>query len=193
MKKNITVLLLALSLLAGCGGGGDKSTPAGDGGSNIKIGKTDGKYNLWEYMVPSADRTNNFIETKDDKTSKYKTTYTTTGDKVTEISDYAQNEKTIYTKRNDRVTISFEKDGASNGSYDLHLTAEKNGDITILTSTCKLSDHFDNKVINSKTFLDVIEIICNGKPGYYQKGVGEIAQGETLDAKGTSSVRVLAN
>ncbi len=206
MKRDITLaLFLSLALLTGCGG--DKPTESEDKittpsntqkdktiTSSIRdVGKTDGKYNLWDYMTPQSSRTNSFVETKGDVTNEYETTYLIDKDKVTEVSDYAQNEKTIYKKKTDRVTIEFKKDDEFNGSYDLHLTADIDGDVTILTSTCKLTEHFQSKTINKKEFLDVIEIRCNNKPGYYQKGIGEIAQTEVIDAKGTSSLRVLTN
>lgn len=208
MKRDISIALLALALLTGCGGGGDKADDKDtiDTPDNPSIttsisdkGKTDGKYNLWDYMTPQNNGTNNFIETKGDKTNEYKTTYSISKNKVTEVSDYAQNEKTIYKKKKDRVTVEFLKDEKFNGSYefngsyDLHLTADIDGDVTILTSTCKLTNHFNSKIINDTKFLDIIEIRCNNKPGYYQKNIGEIAQTDIVDAKGTSSLRVLAN
>jgi major membrane immunogen (membrane-anchored lipoprotein) len=202
MKRNISVALLALALLTGCGG---SKTDDNDGISNKTIddpmlptsitnaGKTDGTYNLWNYMTPKTSTTNSFIETKGDKTNEYTTTYSISEKKVTETSDYAQDEKTVYKKKEDRVTVEFLKNDKFNGSYDLHLTADIDGDVTILTSTCKLTEHFDKKTISNKDFLDVIEIKCNDKPGYYEKGTGEIAQTEVVDAKGVSSLRVLTN
>ncbi len=205
MKKNISVSLLALALLTGCGGSKtdnendinnepntQKNNPTVTTSISDK-GKTDGKYNLWDYMTPKTSTTNSFTETKGDEINQYTTTYSISEKEVIETSDYAQDEKTIYKKREDRVTVEFLKDNKFNGSYDLHLTADINGDVTILTSTCKLTKHFDKKTINNKDFLDVIEIRCNDKPGYYEKGTGEIAQTEVVDAKGVSSLRVLAN
>ena len=204
MKRDISIALLALALLTGCGGGGDKTdgkdiinpSPKDNPTTTTSIsdkGKIDGEYNLWDYMTPQNNRINSFVETKGDKTNEYKTTYSINKNEVTEVSDYAQNEKTVYKKKKDRVTVEFLKDGEFNGSYDLHLTADIDGDVTILTSTCKLTNHFDSKIINDTKFLDIIEIRCNNKPGYYQKNIGEIAQTDIVDAKGTSSLRVLAN
>ncbi len=205
MRQNISVALLTLALLTGCGGNktdeksdtNNKSNTQKDNPTTTTSisdkGKTNGKYNLWDYMTPKTNTTNNFIETNGDETNEYTITYSISEKEVIETSDYAQNEKTIYKKKPDRVTVEFQKDNEFNGSYDLHLTADINGDVTILTSTCKLTKHFDKKTINSKEFLDVIEIRCNDKPGYYQKDIGEIAQTEVVDAKGVSSLRILAN
>ncbi len=201
MKREISVMLLSLALLTGCGGDKtvdeDRKTTSETGNKLptyvTNIGKTDGKYNLWDYMTPQTNRVNNFAETKDGKTNEYKTTYKISKNEVIEVSDYAQNEKTIYKKKKDRVIVEFKKDDEYNGSYDLHLTADIGGPVTILTSTCKLTEYFKSKTINSTEFLDVIEIRCNDKPGYYQKDVGEIAQTEVIDSRGVSSLRVLAN
>ena len=204
MNKSIPSLLLALTLITGCGGGGgaegsgdtkpksDPSSPTTSSNQPGK-GKIDGEYKLWEYLTPKTATTNNFIETNGDNTDSYKTTYSISTSSVTEISDYAQNEKTIYTKKADRITVSFTKDGTANGSYDLDLTADKGDDVTVLTSQCILTEHHDTIKINDKSFTDVIEIKCNDKPGYYQKGVGEIAQTQLIGTSGSRSIRILSN
>jgi hypothetical protein len=86
----------------------------------------------------------------------------------------------------------FEKDGTANGTYDLHLTADIGDIVTIKESTCKLLNHYDEVKISDKAFSDVIEIKCNDKPGYYQKGIGEIAQTNALSTNGSRSVRILS-
>jgi hypothetical protein len=199
MKKMIALILLSLLILTGCGGGsegsGSTDNPRNNTNSAVSsdVGKTDGKYNLWEYMTPTKNTTNSFVETKGETTSTYKTTYSISPTTVTETSDYAQNEKTIYTKKSDRVTVSFEKDGTPNGSYDLDLTANIGDMVTIKESTCILANHYDKVKISDKYFTDVIEIKCSDKPGYYQKGVGEIAQTNALSTNGSRSVRILSN
>ncbi len=203
MNKNIPALLLALVLITGCGGGGGSedtpqtTTPAATDNTKNQlasgVGKTTGKYQLWEYMTPKSDSTNNFIETTGDGTTNYKTTYAISTNSVTEQSDYAQKEKTIYTKSTDRITVSFTKDGTPNGSYDLDLTADINDIVTVMDSTCKLVKHYDSVTIDDRAFSDVIEINCNDKPGYYQKGVGEIAQTQLVGSTGSRSIRVLSN
>jgi hypothetical protein len=72
------------------------------------------------------------------------------------------------------------------------LTANIGQTVTVLDSTCKLEKHYDNIKINDKDFVDVIEIKCNDKPGYYQKDIGEIAQTQISGSNGTRSVRVLS-
>jgi len=192
MKKNIALLLFTALIIAGCGGTTDSSDNSNTNDKNDKSGNIKGAYNLWEYMVPSSDITNSFIETKAGVTNSYKTTYTTTGNQVKETSDYAPNEQTIYVKKSDRISITFEKQDESsnifttNGSYDLHLTANIGDTVTIKDSTCKLKAHYDNKTINNK-------INCDGKPGYYQKGVGEVAQLDTVDIKSSKRITTLSN
>ncbi|HIP58844.1 MAG TPA: hypothetical protein EYH01_00275 [Campylobacterales bacterium] len=200
MSKSIPSLLLALVLITGCGGGSsdeiDKTnTPSTSPSSSVQSGKgkTTGQYKLWEYVTPKTDTTNSFIETTGDTTQSYKTTYSISTNSVTETADYVANEKTIYTKKEDRITVSFTKDGTPNGSYDLDLTADINDIVTVKDSTCKLTKHYDSVKINDKTFSDVIEIKCNDKPGYYQKGVGEVAQTQLIGTSGARSVRILSN
>ena len=210
MKKSFSALILAMFMMSGCGGGGDSREDSPTAKNNdddipkgqptLGVGKTDGKYNLWEYVTPKSDRTNNFVETTGSTSKNYKTTYSTTSNKVTEVSSYAKDEQTIYTKtynntlkKYDRVTVSFEKDGTPNGSYDLDLTADVGDVVTVKESSCKLAKHHSSIQINGQSFKDVIEIQCNQKPGFYQKGVGEIAQTKVLGANGNRTVRVLSN
>ncbi len=200
MRKTIPSLLLAAVLITGCGGGGDTDSTDSSSKSSTNttsvqsgVGKTTGQYKLWEYVTPKTDTTNSFVEIKGDTTQSYKTTYSISTSSVTEISDYAANEQTIYTKKEDRITVSFTKNDTPNGSYDLDLTADINDIVTVKDSTCKLVKHYESVKINDKTFSDVIEIKCNDKPGYYQKGVGEVAQTQLLGTSGSRSVRVLSN
>ena len=195
----ISSLILVSLLFTGCGGAGDSGNSKKETADESKkstlpagVGKTDGDYNLWDYMIPKKATTNNFIETKGDKTTGYKTTYSVERNSVTEVSDYAKNEKTIYTKKRDRITVSFTKDNTPNGAYDLDLTADIGDIVTVLESTCKFIKHYPTKDINGKEFKDVIEIKCDEKPGYYQKNVGEIAQTK-LSTNGSRSMRVLSN
>jgi len=188
MIKNVALTTIALILLTGCGSGGE------DTGSSKPITQTrlDKKYNLWSYMVPTANSTHTFTHTQNNKSSTYKTTYLVSDTRVTEVADYAQDEKTIYEKVNDEINVKFEKSNKANGLYKLFMTADVGDVVTVRNSTCTLSRHFDNfNVPNSdKSFADVIEITCNNIPGYYQKGVGEIAQIEDSAGK---NIRVLSN
>ncbi|MCH9814030.1 MAG: hypothetical protein K0U47_08830 [Epsilonproteobacteria bacterium] len=203
MKKYIPVLL-SLLLLSGCGGGGGEETPQSTANSssvsntnvtavNNTEGKTSGQYNLWSYMTPTSSTTNSFVEQTNSGSSTYTTTYTTTGNTVTEVSDYAENESTTYTKKADRIAVAFEKDGTANGSYDLDLTADIGDVVTVKDSNCILTAHFDTKTINEKTFNDVIEIQCASKPGYYAKGMGEVAQLDRLTVSGSTTITIRSN
>lgn len=194
MRKELLAVTISIALLSGCGGGGGTSGETTNTDTTAVIddsGKTDGSYNLWAYMTPSSSKTNTYIETTSDGTETYSTTFTTTDNSVIEVSDYAPNERTIYSKKSDRITISFEKDNAPNGSYDLDLTADIGDIVTVAESTCTLTAHFDAKTFNNTTFNDVIEITCAGKPGYYQYGIGEVAQ--LVDTStATTDIRIMS-
>jgi hypothetical protein len=188
MIKNAVVTTLALLLFTGCGGGGETNS------DNKPITQTrlDKQYNLWSYLVPTSDSTHTFTHIQNGSTSTYKTTYTVTNKQVEEVADYAKDEKTIYQIVNDEINVKFEKSSRPNGMYKLFMTADIGDVVTVRTSTCKLSNHLDTfQAPNSdKSFADVIEITCNNIPGYYQKGVGEIAQIEDSSGK---NIRVLSN
>jgi hypothetical protein len=109
---------------------------------------------------------------------------------VVEVNDYASNEKTIYEKLNNKIKVRFEKNNKANGMYELHLTADIGDIITERSSECVLHKHYPTFSIKDRNFQDVIEIKCGNTPGYYQKGVGEIAQIEESNQK---RVRVLSN
>ncbi len=173
MKKYIYASLAILLILSGCGGGAEKkittSKETADDKSTIKV--VVGKYNLWEYLVPSSTVK---YDRNTQENGSYGTLFTKNGDTVTETSDYAKDEKILYTKNSSHILVSFEKDGKANGEYSLNLTVNLDEMITVKESTCKLTTHFENKEINNKTYQDLIEINCNGKTGYYQRDVGEI-------------------
>lgn len=185
MIKHIAFASSIAILLLGCGGGSSTT----DTGGKIGAQSHNKAYDLWAYMVPSSSQTNTFTHISNGKTSTYTTTYSVSQNRVEERDDYAQNEKTIYERFSDKITVKFEKDGKPNGMYDLALGADIGDIVTIRNSTCSLSKHYDDFSIADKSFQDVIEITCNNIPGYYQKGVGEVAQKEDSVGK---NIRVLS-
>ncbi len=192
MKKQFIASAILLVTLIGCGSSPTTRTDAGSG-----VGGTDthdyksGTYNLWSYMTPASNHTNTYTLLNNGKQSKYQTTYSVKRNRVVESSSYASNEKTIYEKLNDTIRVKFEKNGQPNGMYELKLTVNEGDRITVRDSTCKLYKHYKSIDLNNRHFNDVLEIRCDGKPGYYQKGVGEIAQTSSTNPK--QAVRVLAN
>ncbi len=186
MIKSITLTTIAVLFLVGCGGGdGDKIVAQA-----TTTTTSNGKYSLWEYMTPSSSNTNIFKLSTNSVDSTYKSTYSVTKNRVTEIADYAQDETTIYEKGSNSITVKFEKGGKSNGTYALKLTANINEMVTTRKSDCKLTNHLNTFSIAGEEFNDVIEITCGNIPGYYQKGVGEVAQKEDSSGK---NIRVLSN
>ena len=142
-------------------------------------------------MTPNASNTNTFTLSSNSVDTTYKSTYTVVNQsRVEEVADYAKDEKTIYEKSNNKIIIKFEKNGKANGFYELKLTADIGNVVTVRNSNCKLSNHHDTFSIAGKSFQDVIEITCNNIPGYYQKGIGEVAQKEDSTGK---NIRVLSN
>jgi hypothetical protein len=179
---------ITIILLTGCGGGG------GDDDNNKKSGTSNQSYtkdiNLWDYVVPNSSKEDSFSLTTNSKTSKYKTRYSVSSNKVEEVSTYSKNEKTIYKKNNNTIIISFEKDGKPNGTYNLINNVNIGDKVTEKKSDCKLTNKFDKKSIQGKEFSDLIEITCSTHIGYYQRGIGEVAQFEKNSAK---NIRMLSN
>ena len=186
--KILTILTLLIVTFAGCGGtGSDTKEKRSDTPSY-----TSGDIALWEYLVPNSDTTNNYIRTSGNDVEKYRTVYTREADKVTEISDFSKNEKTIYTKNKNNITILFYTDGTQNGRLELKPTVDIGDIVTIKKSDCKLVQRLDIFSFEGKEFNDVIEIKCGDAPGYYQKGVGEILQQKSLTENGKVVTKVLA-
>jgi hypothetical protein len=188
MSKKVLVSTLLAVLFVGCGSGGGDTSSSRDTPTPTPTNQK--QYNLWSYMTPQDSHTNTYSIYSDNKTIKYNTQYSVKQNRVIEINDYASNEKTIYEKLSNKIKVRFEKNNKANGMYELHLTANEGDVITERSSTCKLTKHYDTFEIKGKSFTDVIEIKCGDIPGYYQKGVGEIAQ---VEEKNRKSIRVLSN
>ncbi len=189
MKNKHMLALVTAFLFAGCGGGGE-DTPSD--GSSTTTTTTKGTYQIWDYLVPVSNTTSNYLKTNGTDTQEYQSKFIKADNTVTESSDYAKNEQTIYTKNSDSITIAFYKNGAKNGAYNLKTSADIGDIVTIKQSNCVLKKHHDNIKIDTKDFNDVIEIVCGIQPGYYQKGVGEIAQEQIKTVSGTTEISVLS-
>jgi len=188
MIKNITLTLTTALLLVGCGGGDTGNTTSS---STIGTQNTTLKaYNLWDYMVPTQSKTNTFTLNQNGTISHYTSNYTVQDNYVEEVASYAPSEKTTYQKDADAIVVKFQKDNKANGMYELVLSADVGDVVTKRSSSCKLNMHHDSIEVAGKSFQDVLEIRCGNLPGYYQKGVGEVAQLEDTTGKNT---RVLSN
>ena len=185
MYKKTILMLITITIFTGCGSSTETDT-------HQTQQPVSGEYALWDYLVPSVDTTNKYIKTTATSTKKYQTRFVKKGNTVTEISDYAKNEQTIYTKNKTNITISFLKDGAPNGHYDLKLNVDIDDMVTVKQSDCRLTKHYDTFSIDGESFSDVIEITCSDEPGYYQKGVGEIAQKKSLSTSGKVDIKILS-
>lgn len=186
MIKQIAFATTVAFLLIGCGGGSNETQ---NSGGKVVAQNLKKNYSLWNYMVPSNSHSSTFTHIANDKTTTYTATYDVSSNRVEERDDYAANEKTIYTLDSDKIRIEFEKDGKPNGLYDVELGANIGDVITVRNSSCKLTNHYDTFTLAEQSFQDVIEITCNNIPGYYQKGVGEVAQKEDTSGK---NIRVLS-
>ena len=167
----------------GCGGAGGTDVSAGDV-VKTKTYTNKGNYALWEYLVPAKTSTNNYIKTTGDTVQKYQTRYIKQDDSVIESSTDVPNEQTIYTKNANSITVSFSKDSQPNGHYDLHTLVDIGDMVTMKTSNCILKKHYDSFAFQGQTYTDVIAIECGNTPGYYQKGIGEIGQEQSLNTTG---------
>jgi len=187
-KRLLAVSVVTIGLFSGCGGSANSVDSINNTSDEQNI--PSGSYNLWDYMTPANSHTSRYTILNNGQQSKYNTNYSVKKNRVVEVSDYVRNEKTIYEKYKDRIKIKFEKDNKPNGMYELKLYVNIGDKITIRDSSCKLTKHLDDFELNGKHFNDVIEVKCGNKPGYYQKGVGEIAQ---VDDPSKKAIRVLSN
>ncbi len=181
MLKYFIIIASTLLLFTGCGGGGsegDSGKVPNDHGSSDSGTPPQGAYSLWDYLTPSTSKSRSFTYNAPSGTQTYSTHFTVSGDMVTEVDDNAPQEKTVYQKRSDRITVSFQKNGQANGSYDMKRYAKIDDIVTIKDSNCRLVAHHDLISLGGKRYEDVIEIDCGNHPGYYQKYAGEIGQSQ---------------
>ncbi len=188
----ISMFFLILGL-TGCGAGGTNDNDKQERTDTTKVpaNYNKGAISLWDYLVPETDTTNNYIKTSGDQTEKYRTRYTKSADTVTEVSDFSQNEKTIYKNEKNNITILFYTDGSENGRLELKPTVDIGDIVTIKKSDCTLVKLWDEFHFDGKSFKDVIEIRCGDTPGYYQRGVGEILQQKPLTESGGVETKLI--
>ena len=196
--KNIFLTTLLTSVViftTGCGSTSTESNNDIKSSITSERSKTynDGSITLWNYLVPANDTTNNYIKTTGTTSKTYTTRFITETNKVTEISDLSENEKTIYIKNTNDITVLFYTDGAENGRLELKPTVDIGDIVTIKKSDCTLVKYWDVFHYGEKNFNDVIEIKCGDTPGYYQKDVGEILQKQTLAETGTVITKYLSS
>ncbi len=185
MKLFIQIVPLSLLLFFNTGCGGTAGESRTETTQNIQS-YDKGAIALWDYLVPETDTTNSYIKTSGDQIEKYRTHYTREADTVTEISEFSKNEKTIYTKTKNNITILFYTDNVENGRLELKPTVDIGDIVTIKKSDCTLVKKWDNFRFEEQSFDDVIEIQCGNTPGYYQRGTGEILQKRALSQNGTT-------
>jgi hypothetical protein len=181
-----TVTIALLFTACGGGGGGEKTTT---NGAQERI--YSGSIDLWQYMVPNADRTNSYIKTTGSNSQQYQTRYVVKENSVTEESELSSNEKTVYTNKGNTILVTFFTDGAQNGSVELKAKVDIGNIVTVKKSDCRLTRQLAEYSYNGQNFKDVIEIVCGKDPGYYQRGVGEILQKKTLTTNGQVETKIL--
>ncbi len=193
----IKQLLLATTitftlLLMGCGSGPSETKNSEISLNDHQNNDTPPKqYNLWEYLTPSSNRTNSFSLYTDNinqPDETYSTTYTVSDNLVVEVSSLSESEKTIYEKKDNEIVISFQKDGLLMGFFTMQLQANIDDIVTKKTSNCKLAKHYP---IYDDKFEDVIEISCDNQHGFYQKGIGEVAQ--VITDQNNKTLRIISN
>ena len=183
-----SIAIIFLFTACGSGGGEKVSTDSPQQEARVYSGNID----LWQYMVPDADRTNNYIRTTGSDTKKYQTRYVVKGNSVTEESELSSNEKTVYTNKGNTILVTFFTDGSQNGSVELKTKVDIGDIVTVKKSDCKLTRQIPEYSYQGQKFEDVIEIVCGNDPGYYQRNVGEILQKKTLTTNGQVETKVLA-
>jgi hypothetical protein len=168
---NIGIILF----LVGCGGGGSD-------GDDSSVSSSSGKYNLWNYFVPSTSRTliSKEIETKIqngteiliDNGDTYVEEYDVISDtKVISIKDGA---KTTYTLKDNEIimdeydedsepqrTIStFSKNADIGDTIAIYPSSNEEG-VLMKNHKCVLSNYVDEITIYKTKYNNVLEITCS--------------------------------
>ncbi len=175
MKKSILTLGLAGSLIivtTGCGGGDDKKEPTAE---EVTLEfKTSGDYDLSQYIAPTENKTNIYIEKtyKDNQGGKNygdpDSTFPTTRFDINEttIKQYDSDDtNTTYTILDDRIKLLNKNDTiryANIGDYTskILIKTDTNGNNLNMSSLCKLNKYIESKEINDNIYTDIVEITC---------------------------------
>ena len=181
MKKILTLLILSF-ILIGCGGGGETSSSSSSS-RDVSENFTDdtissSTYDTWNYIIPERTSPNSSsISSRSLNGTTYQATFRSIEENniVEEIPENTTDERVIYEKNNNTISVRFYKNDRVTYSYDMHRFV-KIGEQTISNSSCMLVNHFASKSFNNQTYNDVIEIDCGQQKGYYAKGKGQIYQ-----------------
>jgi len=179
MKKILLIIFIA-SMFIGCGGGaGDttssKSTTREKPKEETNTQLTGNSFDMWDYIIPTTNKSLSISSNSEDEA--YHATFRSIEENnlVEEIPQYTTDERIVYDKGNNKITVIFYKNDKIIQSYDINRVIRLK-EQTIAHSACFLVDHFNTFEVpsNGKTFNDVIEIACGSHSGYYAKGKGEI-------------------
>jgi len=179
MKKIVlgTSLVLAMVLATGCGSDGDSKV---DIDAVTVAYKNSAALDMSEYIIPSKSQTNSYVRTvftndsgkKEYKKIADKTTYPETRFDVNAsvVRQYdADNALDVTsTVLSDRIKNI---DASDNSTMDIARFADKGDYIQKKTQTlfngavvkmaCKVTDKLNLKVVNDKTYNDVIKMVCD--------------------------------
>jgi len=182
MKKMIlgVSLVSALVLVTGCGDDKDKKVAIDD--VTVKYAAS-GTYDMSQYMLASDSQINSYVSktfTNDKGKKSYKdvadeTTYPASrfdvnGSIIKEYDDTDDELDTTSTILSDRIKqidaedneVSYIARYAEKGDYIIKIVSTDTDGFTLKTA-CKLNKQLTSKEINTKTYNDVIEVVCNAE------------------------------
>ncbi len=179
MKKNILALAFVGSLamiMIGCGGDDDKK-------KEVKIEdvvlnyKSEGKYDLSEYIAPEQNQTNNYVK-KTYTNNKGEKKYSAAPEEADISYSYEVNSSTVTeteTPGGDITTYTFLSDRINDGNVSIVRYANIGDNVAKIIATfheesidfnstllCKVNKHYASKKVRSTTYEDVLEVTCYG-------------------------------
>jgi len=184
--KNFFLLFITTIFLIGCGGGGgggDTSTSTSTTTSDVNIpteSYAGTSFDTWDYIVPNTSTvTTKSISSNSIDGTSYTATFKSIEENsmVEEIPDNTTDERVIYQKENDSISVTFYKNDTKVYDYDMKRYV-KVGEPTIENSSCMLVNYLTKYTPpnSSQTYSDVIEIDCGKHKGFYARGEGQIYQ-----------------